>query len=225
MKQSIQIFYWGMLISFLGSLPPGMMNIAATQISGKQGTGAAMIYATGSMVAEVIIVRIALSGMSWLTRRQKFFRFLEWITAGLLIVFSIACFIAANSMQDFPVILPGLLLPPFLSGVVLSVINPLHIPFWLGWSAVLISKGVLVPGLKQYNWYSSGIATGTMSGFTVFIFGGQYLLKAFHSNQFLINCIIGAALLITAFIHIRKMIFIPASVRYAKLIRPLKTAV
>lgn len=219
MKRSIKIFYWGMLISFLGSLPPGVMNIVATQISGKQGAGAAMVYAVGSMLAEVIIIRIALSGMSWLTRRQKFFQVLEWMTAGLLVVFSITCFIAADSMQDFPIILPVLVLPPFLTGAVISAVNPLHIPFWLGWSTVLINKGILAPGPKQYNWYISGIATGTISGFIIFIFGGQYLIKAFHSNQFLINCIIGTALFITAFIQIRKMIFVPASVRYAKLFR------
>lgn len=219
MKRSIQIFYWGILISFLGSLPPGMMNIVAIQISGEQGTSAAMTYAAGSMLAEVIIVRIALSGMSWLTRRQKFFQVLEWMTAGLLVVFSAACFIAANSMQDYPVILPGLLLPPFITGVIISVINPLHIPFWLGWSTVLMNKGVLAPVAKQYNWYIGGIAIGTLSGFTIFIFGGQYLIRAFHANQFLISCIIGAALFITAFIQIRKMIFVPASVRHAKLFR------
>jgi len=217
MRQSLQIFYWGMLISFVGSLPPGIINIAASQISGKQGVSAAIVYAIGSMLAEVIIVRIALSGMSWLTRSQKFFRVLEWMTAGLLIVFSATCFISADSMQEFPVILPDLLLPPFLTGIVLSAINPLHIPFWLGWSTVLMNKSVLTTGPQQYDIYVAGIGIGTIAGIIVFIFGGQYLLKTFHSNQFLINCAIGFALLAAAFFHIKKMIFVPASVRHAKL--------
>src|SRR5688572_31214008 len=98
MTLSMKIFYWGMLISFLGSLPPGVINIAAIQISGKQGAGAAMIYASGSMLAEILVVRIALAGMSWLTRNQKFFKILEWMTAGMLIIFSVACFITANTL-------------------------------------------------------------------------------------------------------------------------------
>jgi threonine/homoserine/homoserine lactone efflux protein len=219
MKQSTKIFYWGMLISFLGSLPPGLINIAASQISGTQGTGAAMIYATGSMLAEVIIVRIALAGMSWLTRHKNFFKVLDWMTAGLLVIFSVGCFIAANSMQEFPAILPDLILPPFLTGVVLSAVNPLHIPFWLGWSTVLINKGVLLQQPGQYNWYIPGIAIGTIAGFTVFIFGGQYLLKTFQSNQHLINGLIGVVLFIAAFLHIKKLIFVPAAVRHAKIFR------
>jgi len=219
MKTSLQIFYWGMLISFLGSLPPGIMNITATQISGKQGTGAALIYAVGSMLAEIIIVRIALSGMSWLTRRQKFFQVLEWMTAVLLVTFSMACFIAANSMHEFTTILPELVLPPFITGVVISAVNPLHIPFWLGWSTVLMNKGVLIPGAKRYNIYTAGIGVGTIAGFTVFIFGGQYLLNAFQSNRYLVNGIIGTILFIIALLHIRKIIIVPASVRYASLFR------
>lgn len=217
MKQSIKIFYWGMLISFLGSLPPGIINIAASQIAGKQGNGNAMIYAVGSMLAEVIVVRIALNGMSWITRNQKFFLILEWIAAALLVIFSITCFITANQMQEFPVILPAWTLPPFLTGIALSAINPLHIPFWLGWSTVLMNKGVLIPKSRQYNIYIIGIATGTMAGFTAFIFGGQYLLKAFQSNQYLINLVVGMALSVTAFLHIRKMIFVPAAIRHSKL--------
>jgi threonine/homoserine/homoserine lactone efflux protein len=214
MKQVTKIFYWGMLISFLGSLTPSVINIAATQISGNQGTGAGMVYAVGSMLAEIIIVRIALSGMSWLTRSQKFFRVLEYMSAGLLIIFSVSFFLGTNSMHEFPVLLPELVLPPFLTGVVLSAINPLHIPFWLGWSSVLISKGVLKTGSLQYNWYIAGIGIGTIAGFTIFIFGGQYLLKTFQANQHLVNGLIGFVLFIMAFLHIRKMILVPASVRF-----------
>jgi threonine/homoserine/homoserine lactone efflux protein len=219
MKASLQIFYWGMLISFLGSLPPGIMNIAATQIAGRQGTMAGLVYASGSMLAEVIIVRIALSGLTWLTTKQKLFQVLEWMTAVLLIVFSITCFVVAGSMQDFTGILPKLVLPPFITGVVISAVNPLHIPFWLGWSTVLINKGILLPDAKRSNIYIAGIGIGTIAGFMVFIAGGQYLLKAFQANQYLINSVMGTILFIVAYLHIRKIIIEPASVRYAGIFR------
>jgi threonine/homoserine/homoserine lactone efflux protein len=218
MKQSVKVFYWGMMISFLGSLPPGVMNIVGTQISGSRGMYEAFCYAAGFMLAEAILVRIALAGMNRLIRSKKFFHLIEWMTAGMLIVFSIACFITANSMQEFSD-LPGFLLSSFVTGVVISIINPMHIPFWLGWSAVLMNKGILTPRAQQYYFYIAGIGIGTLAGFSVFIFGGQQILKVFQSNQYLINCIIGFALFVTAFFHIRKMIFVPAAVRHAKLFR------
>ena len=217
MKQSFKLFYWGMMISFLGSLPPGITNITGTQIFSSKGTGEAFLYITGFMLAEMILVRIALSGMNWLTRSQRFFHLLEWMTAGMLIIFSIGCFIAANSMQEVPVILPQLLLPSFLQGVVISVINPMHIPFWIGWSTFLINKGVLTTKPQQYNIYITGIGTGTIAGFGVFIFGGQWLLRIFQANQFLLNCVIGFVLLVAAFFHVKKMIFVPVAVRHKRL--------
>jgi threonine/homoserine/homoserine lactone efflux protein len=66
MKTSSRIFMWGMMISFLGALPPGIMNLAAIQIESREGATAAMVYAFGSMFAEVLIVRVTLSCMSWL---------------------------------------------------------------------------------------------------------------------------------------------------------------
>ena len=126
---------------------------------------------------------------------------------------------AMDSMQQSAAILPNVLLPSFITGVLISLVNPIHIPFWLGWSTVLINKGILTSGHKQYNLYIVGIGTGTMAGFAVYILGEQWLLKAFQSNQYLINCIIGLAFFITAIFHIRKMILVPVAVRHAKLFR------
>jgi threonine/homoserine/homoserine lactone efflux protein len=219
MKGWLQLFYWGMLISFLGSLPPGIINIVPSQISGKHGTGAAMAYAVGSMLAEVIVVRIALSGMNAIIRSRHFFRILEWITATMLVFFAVFCFIQADPARETSQPLPGTGWPPFVTGVVLSAINPLHIPFWIGWSTLLMNKEVLLPQHRHYNIYAAGIAAGTMAGFTVFIFCGAYLLKAFQSNQYLINCMAGTGLFAAAFLHIRKMIFVPAAARHARLFR------
>ncbi len=218
MKQSLKIFYWGMLISFLSSLPPGVMNIAGTQIFNGKGASDALLYITGFMITEMLLVRLALAGMNRLTRSKKFFHLLEWMTAGVLVAFSTACFITANQMQDSTV-LPDYLLPSFLMGVVISVINPMHIPFWIGWSTVLINKGILSHQPKQYSFYIAGIGMGTMVGFVAFIVGGGAILKTIQSNQYLINCGLGLVLFITAFLHIKKMILVPVAVRHAKLFR------
>lgn len=219
MKARLKIVYWGMMISFLGALPPGVMNIMSLQIAGNRGAGDAIIYAMGSMLAEIIIVRITLSGLNWLTRNRIFFNLLEWITAILLLSIATACFFAAGKDGTAPVIIPALSSAPFIAGIFFSVINPLHIPFWMGWSTVLMNKGILAPGSAPYNWYVAGIGMGTMAGFAVYIFGGQYLVNAYMSHQMLINCITGIVLLVTAAIQVKKMIAVPVAVRHARLMQ------
>ncbi len=218
MKKYFSIFWMGMLISFIGSLPPGLMNILAIQVSEREGVRAALWYAAGSMLAEVIVVRMALSGMNWFTSRQRFFSILEWMTAGLLLLFAISCFIAAGSMQDFRNSIPVILLPPFLTGILTSFINPLHIPFWLGWSTVLVNKGTLQLRTGHYNGFVTGIGAGTVIGFLLYIYGGKYLFALLSTNSLVINCAAGSILLTVAFFHVRKMIKTPLQARYAQIV-------
>ena len=209
----------GLGISFLGSLPLGTMNVAATHISIQLGTGAGLIYALGSMLVEIIVVRVALVGMHWLAKRHKIFSMLELFTVALMLALSIASFIAAYNMTGFSNSLQSNALPPFWAGVLLSATNPLHIPFWLGWSTVLMDKKILLPQQRQYNYYVLGIGIGTMLGFMVFIYGGNYLVSQITGHQNLLNWAIGIVLLLTALIQIKKIVMVPASVRYGKMLK------
>jgi threonine/homoserine/homoserine lactone efflux protein len=217
MKQYSIIFFWGMLISFLGTLPPGALNITATQITAQQGQGAAVVFAVASMLTEVIIVRLALTSMKRIIARKRLFQILELLTAALLLAMTVGCFIAATKMGGLANIFPDYHLPSFSTGVLMTLINPLHIPFWLGWTSVLINKGVMSPAPVQYNWYIAGIGLGTFFGFLAFIFTGQFLLTSFENNQFIICLVVGIILMIVAALHIKKMIQFPVSVRYTKL--------
>jgi threonine/homoserine/homoserine lactone efflux protein len=218
MKQHLSIFWWGMSISFLGSLPPGITNLLATQIYHSKGIDAVVSFAAGFVLAESIMIRLALWGMQWMRKSRRFFQLLEWTTAGTLLVFSIGCFVTAENMQQNEVSLSPLLLPAFLMGVVISFINPMHFPFWLGWTGFFVNKGTLISP-AQHNLYIVGIIIGTVAGIAVYLPAGPLLLKLFQSNQYLINCIAGLALVIAAFLHIRKMVLIPVATRHDRLFR------
>jgi threonine/homoserine/homoserine lactone efflux protein len=217
MKQYSIIFFWGMLISFLGTLPPGALNITATQITAQKGPEAALVFAAASMLTEIIIVRLALTGMKQMIARRRLFQVLEILTAVLLLAMTVGCFIAATKMGGIANILPDYHLPPFATGIFMTIINPLHIPFWLGWTSVLMNKGIMSPAPVQYNWYIAGIGLGTFFGFLAFIYTGQFLITSFENNQFIICLVIGLILLMVSILHIKKLILSPVSVRYAKL--------
>ena len=135
-----------------------------------------MIYALGSMVVEITVVRLALMGMVWITGKKKIFRVLEFMTA-LLFLMAAGSFIAAYKMTGFSNAIPTSSANLFWTGALLSATNPLHIPFWMGWSTVLINKEILQPVAAQYNFYVSGIGLGTILGFMLFIYGGNYFVS------------------------------------------------
>jgi threonine/homoserine/homoserine lactone efflux protein len=217
MKQYSILFFWGMMISFLGTLPPGALNITATQITAGQGRQAAIIFALGSSLAEAIIVRLALTGMNKIIAKPRLFQLLEWITAGLLLAMTIGCFMAATKMGGIATIFPDYQFPPFTTGILMTVVNPLHIPFWLGWTSVLISKQILTTKPAHFNWFITGTAAGTFCGFLTFIYTGQLLIRSFESNQFIICLFIGLILMVVSMLHIRRILQSPVSIRYAKM--------
>jgi threonine/homoserine/homoserine lactone efflux protein len=210
MIQLGKIFFLGMFISFLGSLPLGTMNVMATNISVKDGVTAGMVYACGSMLVEITLVRAALVAMSWVYKQHKIFRIFECLTLLLILALAIGSFVAAYKMSGFGSVIPDNTRHPFWLGAFLSITNPLHIPFWFGWSTVLLNKNILIPTAKNYNWYVAGIGFGTIAGFSVFIYGGNYLVQEMHANQNLLNWLIGTILLITAAIQLYKMLNKPA---------------
>jgi threonine/homoserine/homoserine lactone efflux protein len=200
-----RIFFIGMLISFLGSLPLGTLNIAAMQISISDSVMQALQFSFGSLLAEMIYVRLSLVAMDWVRKRQFFFKLLEWITLAIVLILAASSFHAAMSPTGSESVVLSSPLPKILLGFSMSAVSPAQIPFWFGWSTVLLTKKILLPLNKHYNLYIVGIGLGTMIGNCVFIFGGRIVAGKLQNSEHVINWAIGAIFLITAIIQIWKM--------------------
>ena len=92
MPKLLRIFFTGMFISFLGSLPLGTLNIAALQISVSDGLMPAFYFAIGALTAEIIYVRLSLIAMDWVQRQTKLFRLLEWVTLAIVVALAVSSF-------------------------------------------------------------------------------------------------------------------------------------
>ena len=206
-SQAIKVGLWGMLVSFLGSLPLGTQNVVVTAISIHDGAQQATLFSFGSMIIELICVRIALSLINRISKQIKLFIIFKWVTALLLLALAFGSFIAAIEMKSFgDTIFTSYHIHPFLLGILLSTLNPLHIPFWLGWSNVLMDKNILT-STRQFPYYIMGIGTGNILGFQVFIVGGNYVIQQLSNHQSAINWAIGIVLCITAMVEIYKLVY------------------
>jgi threonine/homoserine/homoserine lactone efflux protein len=200
-----RIFFTGMFISFLGSLPLGTLNIAVMQISISDGIKAAFFFAAGSLISEIIYVRISLVAMDWVRKQQKLFRILEWVTLGIVIALALSSFYAATHSSEEKNIILSSDVHPFLLGLIMCALNPVQIPFWFGWSTVLFTKKILQPKNSHYNSYITGIGLGTMLGNCVFVFGGKLIGNKLNNNQDILNWVIGGIFAVTALVQVIKM--------------------
>ncbi len=202
----VKVFFWGMIVSFLGSLPLGTLNVAAMQISVQESIQNALFFSLGSLLTEMIYVRVSLVGIHWVQRQKKLFRWMEWITLGIVVALAVGSFIAAAQPHHAKNVMLNNNVNRFLLGVMLSSITPMQIPFWFGWSTILFQKKILQPKNSYYNLYIVGIGLGTFLGNCVFIFGGKYIVEKLNTNQNTLNWIIGGIFAITAIIFLIKIL-------------------
>lgn len=205
MRPLLRIFLTGMLVSFLGSLPLGTLNIAAMQIAISDGVWSALLFSFGSLLVEVVYVRLSLVAMDWVRKQEKLFRALEWVTLAIVLALAISSFYAAMHPSVKENVILSSTLPRFVLGAVMCAVNPVQIPFWFGWSTVLFTKKILLPRNDHYNLYITGIGIGTLLGNCVFIFGGLLIASRINNNQHVLNWIIGGIFAVTALIQIWRM--------------------
>jgi threonine/homoserine/homoserine lactone efflux protein len=200
-----KVFFWGLIVSFLGSLPLGTLNVAAMQISVQESISNAIYFSLGSLTVEMIYVRISLVGINWITKQKKLFRWMEWITVGIVVALAIGSFVAAAQPHQAKNVMLNNTIHRYFLGIMLCAINPVQIPFWFGWSTVLFTKNILKPKNSYYNLYIVGIGLGTLLGNFVFIFGGKYIVQKLNANGSILNWIIGGIFAFTAIILLIKI--------------------
>ena len=203
MTKFFHIFFWGLLISFLGSLPLGTLNVAAMQIGIQESIQNAIWFSMGSLLVEMIYVRISLVGIDWVRKQQRLMKAMEWITLGIIVALAVGSFVAAfKSGGGAKNVLLNNNLHRFVLGMLMCAINPVQIPFWFGWSTVLFTKKILEPRPLYYNVYIVGIGVGTLLGNCVFIFGGKWMVQRIANSEQYLNWVIGGVFTVTALIQL-----------------------
>jgi threonine/homoserine/homoserine lactone efflux protein len=207
MNKLFKIFLWGTLVSFLGSLPLGTLNVAAMQIGIQESIKQAMYFSFGSLLVEMIYVRISLIGIDWVRKQEKLMRIMEWVTLAIVLALAAGSFYAALSAGENvknPILDNNM--NRFLLGALGCAVNPVVIVFWFGWSTVLFTKKILLPQNAHYNSYIVGIGLGTLAGNCVFIFGGNFLYEKIHGAEHYMHWFIGGVFALTAIIQLVKML-------------------
>lgn len=200
----------GLLISFLGQLPFSNMNLTATQMSVQEGFKNAWQFGLGIALVEVIYLRFSLTGMSWVIQHALFFTILGWLTIVLFFTLGVISLMASRKQAgDKKSILLNNKVNRFLLGMSISAINPLQIPFWFTWGISLVKGNVLHPNNTDYNLFTIGAGLGTLTGISVYIYGGRWAITKLKTNNKAINRFMGFVFIAVALWQLYKIIFDP----------------
>lgn len=207
MKGPGKLFGVALSISFLGTLPLGTLNLSVANYAFARNWWGAGGFSLAAIAVEMALVRVAMVAIRRLERLTYFLRVFHLLSCGVLLFLASNSLLAAWQMETFRATVPFPLVNPWLSGFVLSLTNPLHLPFWMGWTAILRSKNILGDQRGHYPTFIVAIGLGTAAAFCIYALAGGYLIRLLGSRQVLLNWVVGIALLTSAAVQIYKTFF------------------
>ncbi|MBG9376642.1 LysE family transporter [Panacibacter sp. DH6] len=202
------IFWVGWLVSFLGQLPLGTMSITSTQIAVQENFKNAWLYAIGVAIVEIIYLRLTLYGVNWIIQHKLLFEVLGWLTVAVFLVLGVISFISARKQHaEKKALLLNNKLNRFFLGLSMSALNPAQVPFWFIWSSYLIDNKVLSTNFTEFNIFTAGCGTGTISGLALYMYGGNWLITKMNTSTKTLNSIMGAIFVIAALAQLYRMLW------------------
>ena len=203
----LYVFSVGLLVSFLGTLPLSALNVTAMQISTRESIRAGVRFSLGVAVVEVVYLRTALQAMGWVMQHQTLFYWLGWVTVAMLVALAVVTFIAAFHPKTRPNPLFNNKMNRFVLGGMMSGLNPVQIPFWVGWSTYLLTNRVLLPRANEFNAFTVGGGLGTLIALAIFIWGGNFVIQKLNANQQKLDIFVGCVFVLTALIQTYKVLY------------------
>lgn len=191
------------VISFLGSLPPGTANVMTLGLAAHDPQSA-LWFTCGCLIGEMIYVGLCSIMIDRLMRFNAALKLLGWISFGVLTSLALISFLAAfNTQTSFVAEIPEG--SPVIAGTLVMLLNPLQVPFWLGWTTVLFEKRILRPRISNYIIYITGVGIGSLSASLIFIWAGSSLSTWIDSHSRLWQIALGIFFSISA-VHQVKII-------------------
>lgn len=166
----------GFLVSFVGSIPLGYLNIIGYEIYSKKGFPNTVEYLIGVVIVEAVVIYATLLFADVLTQQKKWLKRIELFTIVFLLILGASFFLNQdqNSTATSSVYTNYL---PFFTGLILSALNFIQIPFWTGWNLYLINNGYISVEKTNKFYYLFGTLFGTFFGMLGLIFALHYFTK------------------------------------------------
>jgi threonine/homoserine/homoserine lactone efflux protein len=195
----MRTFLKSLSISFSGSLPMGIMNMAALQVSISQGVGQAIAFAVSAIGIEGIIM----FGTGRLSDTiANDLRLMRWLNiVGAVLLFIIGCLFCYKvwAMGEVAQSTQSIDLPGWQYGIWLRLLNPTAILFWLGIHLALTGQKAEKQSNSHLVKFAVGGMIGTMGAYSVYIFLAHQLEGFLRPWSNFINLLLGILCLLAAF--------------------------
>lgn len=179
--QNIKNIFIGFLVSFIGSIPLGYLNVVGYDVFKKFGINETISYLLGVISIEFFVIFFTLLFANQLIANQKLLKFIEGFSVVFMFVLAFVFYTSASSETTNPSVLERYVnYSSFVFGLILSSLNFIQVPFWTSWNLYLLNGNFIEISKSRKYFYVFGTVFGTFSGMLVLIFSLNYLTLEFE---------------------------------------------
>jgi len=177
----LTVFLLGAFFSFIGSIPPGTLNLSVLQLGLEGKIKTALRFALAVSIIEYPYTWIGVEFESWITSSPMIIENFQLITAIVMVAIGVLNLWSAEKPSNFTLRFNE---SGFRRGLILSILNPMAIPFWIGITAYLKAQGWLnLSSVWLLHSYIFGTSVGAMILLTLFALLTKKLARYINNSK------------------------------------------
>ena len=175
----------GFFGSFIGVLPPGLINMYAAKISMKEGRKRAFLFSIGVCITVMIQTYAALLMAGYIGKHPEVVNMLQKVALGIFISLTIYfIFIAKDTRREMRDHNENSKRNRFFLGMFIAILNLLPIPYWIYLSITFSSFGIFSFSLPELFTAVIFSGIGTYASLSLYV---QFFRPKEHSRKLSLN--------------------------------------
>jgi threonine/homoserine/homoserine lactone efflux protein len=177
------VFFLGFIFSFVGSIPPGTLNVTVLQLALERQIQTALRFALAVAIIEYPYAWMGVQFEYYISNSPVVLENFQLIAALVMTLLGIMNLWPGKPPTGFARKFHE---SGFRRGIILSLLNPMAIPYWMGFTAYLKAQGWIELGTAGLlHSYIFGTAVGTLFLLGVLIFFAQRLAPYAQGSRWL----------------------------------------
>lgn len=197
-------FFLGLIANFIGYIPPGNVNLTLVRITINRGFKEALRFITAFSLVEFFFTFTIMHAAKWLSAQVHLDVVIDWVMFLLFLTLGTVTWLQRNK-------------PPKTKysehasikyGLLLGLVNPMQVPFWMICGTYLITHEWILDGTLALVVFSAGSAFGSFLCLFFYAECARYIQNKFALSTRLINTAVAILFFAFAGYHLAKRIYL-----------------
>lgn len=196
--------FLGIIVNMLGYIPPGNINLTVVQITITRGIRQALYFIAAFSAVEVLFTFGVMRFVQWLSSEINLENTIDVV---MVLMFGVLGVLTWKSRKEMPKA-DYSKKDSIRYGLLLGVINPMQIPYWLFIGTYLISHEWIDIGYLSLSVFSMGSGIGAALALYGFARFAQYIQEKFALSSYIISKSIALLFFALSTYHVGKITYI-----------------